>query len=414
MITISDIINQTKTPNSIRDENFEQPLADIKEGRYQHNLNQTGTINSKQMGYFEQSIPSVPEDSHQQQLKRLQHLRHACADEDFFKKAMYKKRSFTSYFSSSKYNFSYCKVHKAGGTFWTQVFTILRKGASEDVFRLARDELHRKFARSEKTTLKMATEQAPRTVLVSRNPYSRLFSAFIDKLFLPMYYSSAVAIVQRQRQSNDSCANDITFEEFLTDIIDNVRKGHKLDVHWTPIVNLCKPCSVHAFALIKQETFTTDVEYVLKEVGIASDEFEVIYKALHDNKIETTMHGIVATAITKWKRNVVQKCMNSLELARRLWTAFQFQGYIKDDLPFPSNIIKTNGKAASLDFLMKVMLETIKKHPLSHNESKLQRQRALVKAFQGMSQDILDQIKEVYKQDFILFDYAFETPSMKQ
>ena len=106
--------------------------------------------------------------------------------------------------------------------------------------------------------------------------------------------------------------------------------------------------------------------------------------------------------------------MNSLELARRLWTAFQFQGYIKDDLPFPSNIIKTDGKAASLDFLMKVMLETIKKHPLSHNESKLQRQRALVKAFQGMSQDILDQIKELYKQDFILFDYAFERPSMKQ
>ena len=151
----------------------------------------------------------------------------------------------------------------------------------------------------------MAKEQAPRTVLVSRDPYSRLFSAFIDKLFLPMYYSSAVAIVQRQRQSNDSCANDITFEEFLTDIIDNVRKGHKLDIHWTPIVNLCKPCSVHAFALIKQETFTTDVEYVLKEVGIANDEFKVIYNALHDNKIETTMHGIVATAITKWKRNVV-------------------------------------------------------------------------------------------------------------
>ena len=49
---------------------------------------------------------------------------------------------------------------------------------------------------------------------------------------------------------------------------------------------------------------------------------------------------------------------------------------------------------------------------MSQNESKLQRRGALVKAFDGVSKDILDQLKELYKQDFILFDYSFEPPSM--
>ena len=256
----------------------------------------------------------------------------------------------------------------------------------------------------------MATKYGSRTVLVSRDPYSRLFSAFIDKVFLPK--NIAFGIVQRLRKTNDSCANDLTFEEFLTDIITSVRGGQKLNNHWTPIVNLCKLCDVNAFAVVKQETFTADVEYVLKSVGVAKDEFEVIYDALHDHRIEASIPGLVATLMQFGKGMSGEKCMEGSERARRLWTAFQIQGYIKNDIPFPSNIINANVKAINPNFLTEVILETIKKHPMSQNESKLQRRGALVKAFDGVSKDILDQLKELYKQDFILFDYSFEPPSM--
>ena len=252
-----------------------------------------------------------------------------------------------------------------------------------------------------------------RTVLVSRDPYSRLFSAFIDKLFLPINYPLAVGIVQRQRKNNSSCANNLTFEEFLIDIITSVREGKKIDVHWTPIVNLCKPCGVKAFAVVKQETFTVDIEYVLKEVGIANDEFERIYDALHYHRIEATIPGIVTTTISRWKENGVEKCMGRIDLARRLLTAFQIQGYIRDGMSFPQKAIKTEEKAENPEFLTKVILETIKKNPMSPNEANLQRRRALVKAFDGLNKDILNQVKELYKQDFILFDYSSEPPSIK-
>ena len=80
----------------------------------------------------------------------------------------------------------------------------------------------------------------------------------------------------------------------------------------------------------------------MKEVEIAKDEFEVIFDALHDHRIEANIPGIVATTMQFGKRKGVKKCMDESELARRLRTAFQIQEYIKDNMQFPSNIINTN------------------------------------------------------------------------
>ena len=48
---------------------------------------------------------------------------------------------------------------------------------------------------------------------------------------------------------------------------------------------------------------------------------------------------------------------------------------------------------------------------MSPDASKLQRYRALVKAYDDLSQETLDRIKQLYRQDFILFDYSIEPPS---
>ena len=301
---------------------------------------------------------------------------------------------------------------KVGGTFWTQAFILLQNNArtSEAVFSMNRMKLHNKLGKAISVAFKSEARRNSCTVLISRHPYSRLFSAFIDKMFLPELYPEAVGIIQRQRKTKSSCANDITFEEFLNDIIENVRKRKILNVHWVPIDNLCHPCDVNAFAIVKLETFTADVEYVLKEVGIADNEFKVINGALHDHRLETSIPGLV-----KEVTHVdVERCMDGIEVARRISKAFQIQGHIYDGIPFPTKTIDTSEKARNPEFLTNVILETIKKHPMSHNEATLQRRRALVKAFGGVGKDILDEVKELYKQDFILFDYSTKPPTMEQ
>ena len=351
------------------------------------------------------------------QLQRLQRLQNACVDKDIFKNVRYNGENLNTKYYSSRYNFSICKVPKAGCSFFKQVFTILENGAqvSKDIFGVNRYALHHgKLRREDYIGFKRNSRRISRTVLVSRDPYTRLFSAFIDKMFLPLMYGAAIGIVQRQRTPNNrniSCANDITFEEFLSDIIDGAREGKSLNRHWAPLFALCNPCETNVLSLVKQETFSADVEYVLKEVGVAKDEFDVIHDALHDHNIDVTIPGIVAT-IPARAAHAVKNCMDRIEIARRIWVSFQIQGYIKEDIPFPINTINSIEKAKDPKFLTDVILEIIRKNPMSPDDSKLQRHRALVKAYDDLSQETLDKVKQLYRQDFILFDYSIEPPSI--
>ena len=91
--------------------------------------------------FSEESIHHMTEDIHQLQLQRLQHLQHACNDREVFKNVAYKGKSHMTYYYSSGYNFSFCKVPKTGCSFWTQIFAILRKGsnASKEIFGFKRE-----------------------------------------------------------------------------------------------------------------------------------------------------------------------------------------------------------------------------------------------------------------------------------
>ena len=76
-----------------------------------------------------------------------------------------------------------------------------------------------------------------------------------------------------------------------------------------------------------------------------------------------------------------------------------------------NDIIDTAEKAANHSLLTNVILDVIKEHPLSPEERKQQRRRALVNAYAGIDEKILLQIKNIFNQDFILYDYPLELPS---
>ena len=59
------------------------------------------------------------------------------------------------------------------------------------------------------------------------------------------------------------------------------------------------------------------------------------------------------------------------------------------------------------------ILKTIKESPLTADESKEQRNRYLVNAFNKIDKKTIEGVQEVYKQDFVIFDYSFEPPSAK-
>ena len=103
-------------------------------------------------------------------------------------------------------------------------------------------------------------------------------------------------------------------------------------------------------------------------------------------------------------------CKTKLETARRIWKSFQIQGYLRDEISFPSDIIDTNEKASS-ELLIDIVMKTIQDHPISSDESKRQRRHHLVKAYENIDTKTIDELKKIYEQDFILFNYSYEPPA---
>ena len=248
----------------------------------------------------------------------------------------------------------------------------------------------------------------------SRNPYSRLYSAFINKVFLPTPFQRIPRELARLQvntfSSQSSCTNNITFGEFLNAATETALDGKSLDIHWAPIFSFCNPCSIDVYALMKQETFSSDVEFVLKQVGVANEEFEAIHDAFsYDRMLEIVIPRVVKTELTDPLSR--KGCMTPNEVAKRLWTAFQVQGYLTDGILFPDSLVNSETKAADPNFMTDLIQKTVHNNPLTLEESKQQRNRALVKAYKNVDSKTIERLIEVYKQDFRLFDYSFQPPS---
>ena len=350
----------------------------------------------------------------QEQARRMRHLQDMCKNVEPLRRGIIKHKPV--FYFSPKYNFSFCKVTKIGSTFWTQLFAVLLKGPSfaEKIFGMNRDIIHYKLRSLSVVPYTSDVRRNSRSILVSRDPYTRLFSAFIDLLFLPLFYVPAQKMVQRQRHFPDNvtvCPSDITFQEFLDYIIYCVNERIILNGHWTPLTSVCDVCNIDAIAIVKQETFAQDVEYTLKEIGISNDDFNIIHDVLNGRSKDAIMLGLIKNMVTyNVELNSGREfCLSDLDVVKRFWKAIQIQGHLRDGVIFPSDVIN-NQNAMNVTLLEDVIINTIRRNPMTSDERLRQRRHALERAYQDIDVNTIKGIKDIYKQDFELFNYSLESP----
>ena len=339
------------------------------------------------------------------QFQRIQYLHDVCNDKELFLNLAYNKTtSNESFYFSKKYNFTYCKVPKAGSTFWAQAFEIFEQGSSavQSVIPQSRNTIHK---RTDRTSGSL--QRHIRAILVVRDPYSRLYSAFVDKFMLPTIVALSTV---KGRRKEYPCASDISFEKFLNFISEDTYTGKTLNRHWAPVYSICSPCDVNVLVLVKMKTFSTDVEFALKQIGITDDEFDAISTGLQNRRVEWTIPSLVQGLYDGTNKAYRTNCANRTVMAERIWLILQIQGFIKSTIKFPYAVVNTEQKASNVTFLIDVILKTIKEHPLTSEESKQQRHRAIVNAYAKISKETIKEIKRIYKQDFILFDYSDDPP----
>ena len=244
-----------------------------------------------------------------------------------------------------------------------------------------------------------------------RNPYSRILSAYVDKLFAPNPYfwkGLCSSVIRSQRHSSairrplqptilKNCGADLKFEEYLQAIVTRHKKPHgSVDCHDSEFHSYCHGCEIQYDFIGKMENFMSDSVFLYKKLGL-NKTLDAIQKfsGLLDHD---ALYDTVSSAFA-FKNDVVQ-CISWDEALRRVWRKLQIRGVIGKH-PFPLTADESD-KIEQEEFIWLVKETRLKTHS---EERRKQRKEALIEIYRSVPPELLSQLRTVYTADFELFDY---------
>ena len=246
--------------------------------------------------------------------------------------------------------------------------------------------------------------KSSRKFMFVREPYERLFSAYVDKLFAPnaLYWSYIGTFITNNFRKNATqvsklCGHDTTFEEFVRYFLHSQTTHEKRDSHFVPIFEHCSPCEIDYDYIGKLETFKEDTVYLPKKFGldkqIKFDNFEK----------ETEIDAIVDAADYVFSmRRAISRCMSPREALLRAYRKLQIRGIISKEIPFPF----------SEDYSLNITNDQFKQaflsahaHSGSPTTRKTNRKEAFVEAYSTLPAALMDNLRRALSVDLHLFNY---------
>ncbi|XP_017844494.1 carbohydrate sulfotransferase 11 isoform X1 [Drosophila busckii] len=180
---------------------------------------------------------------------------------------------------NKKYHIIWCNVFKAASSSWMFNFNILA-GYTPNYL------LHTK-----KILLNLARERYPRvtldelreaqndsiTFIIARNPFERLLSAYRDKIVFALPYSfhdklgRTIVRGYRKKPALIARAGNTkypSFPEFVHWLLDQVKRGSFIDMHFVSATSFCTPCLIHFDMILKFESLAEDQLYLIEKTGL--------------------------------------------------------------------------------------------------------------------------------------------------
>ncbi|XP_021340081.1 carbohydrate sulfotransferase 10-like isoform X2 [Mizuhopecten yessoensis] len=321
-----------------------------------------------------------------------------------------------AFFYSSEAKLVVCKVPKVGSTFWARVFIALEGEISaRKAFLLDRYVVHDRKYEIGFMFSKEAKKRGSKIGVVSRNPYSRLYSAYIDKIYLLSDLNQKFG--RRLKKGledvgDGKCGFVVTFQDFLEQLLNAATAEGHFDDHYSPVTRLCDPCNLNLDYVIKQETMSSDAEYILdlaKRERNAShtEDIKLLIRNV-DTRLE--LRQLIKTVL-KDKKKFQVECPQISSLMQKVWTALQFQGVIHYESEYPIQQFRDlkNSKSYENDITTIIMRE-IENKPVGLPQRNYQRNDALIYAYRQINEYTIGRIKRVYRLDFLLFGYDLEPP----
>ena len=310
---------------------------------------------------------------------------------------------------------AYCAVPKAGCTFWKRIMRFLNKDfdpkSVSNPFDISRRYTH--YAPFKTTpTFALSSNKFPislknrrNTIMFSRDPYSRVWSAYLDKLFLPDFWrTQGINIVKAERNHASgislTCGHDVIFGEFIRYIVHNLKHA-SVESHFAPIHTICDPCRINFTYIGNLETFANDVTYILKEIEITS----LIESELFNNTAEHEIKSLSEDYLDMTNRHWNSTCKNKTLICERLWKVFQMNGYIGFEVQLPSGLNNAkNGDQLKEQFISQA-IAAHKSSKQTHKHLKAQKRLSLANAYKALPHNLLLEFQAAYDIDFELFGY---------
>ena len=330
-----------------------------------------------------------------------------------------KMRKFTqAVTSNSGYNIMLCPMCKLASTFWTRFFRMLASYDDTNIETPYDIAIVDAPPTQERLTfvhgsLSPNVYQNHYKFLFVRYPYTRILSAYVDKLFAPNPYfwrGICSSIIRSQRHSSairrnplrptvlKNCGADLTFEEYLKAIVTKHKKPHgSVDCHDSEFHSYCHTCEIQYDFIGKMENFLSDSVFLYKKLGL-NKTLNAIEKfsGLLDND---ALYDTVSSAFA-FKKDVIQCGIPWDQALHRVWRKLQIRGVIGKH-PFPLTA-KESDKIDQDRFIWLVKETRLK---TSGEERRKQRKEALTEIYRSVPLDLLRQLRTVYAADFELFDY---------
>lgn len=251
--------------------------------------------------------------------------------------------------------------------------------------------------------------------MVARDPYSRLWSGYLDKLYLPDFWGLfGRGMIKKVRPNADErslkCGHNLTFEEFLNYVATNLETQKFVDMHFKPSYLRCNPCLLRFNMIAKTETLSEDFEQILRDnnlTGLFSHSAENKDRGLEEIKTLTEYNF---DGQKRWVKKDNADCYVQTEIAKRIWTTFQLNGYIGDSYVYPeTEVKKITTQEGVRDYLLE-KLTSIRKLATEKmkTEWKGQRLKYLTRAYHEVPLSIKRRIRDAYRIDLELFKYELE------
>ena len=301
----------------------------------------------------------------------------------------------------------YCPVEKIGTTFWRRVFYMFSYNHAQDKLpfdipeETAQEEVKARFSKSYSTSFPADYF----SFMFVRNPFSRLLSAFVDKIVAPnpFYWKNFGALaVNKYRQNVNKSAvrgHDITFSEFVRLATDMESTNMYKDPHLKSIGMSCHPCHHNYSYIGRMENFKEDALYVLRKMEAKPDTINTL-----ENQWDTlTTKASLEVNIDYWfgSKVSITKYISWEKALHRFWLYMQMRGLIEKRLPL--NVTKENlDRISAKDFE-----QLVKKANIASNKAELSKQKRDVKleAFASVEPSLLKKFAQVFRKDFELYGY---------